>query len=265
MTILKPLLRSILISACALLVTACASPSPRLPQHVIDLTYGFDDQTIYWPTNKPFHWERQNWGTTAAGYWYASADFSASEHGGTHIDAPIHFGEGRQSVDQIPLQHLMGSAVVIDVRSQCRMQTDYELQVDDVLAWETRHGRMPAGAIVMMLTGWGQHWPDRKRYLGSETPDIASTLHFPGYSAAAARFLVAERGIRGAGIDTASIDPGRSQDFAAHRVLNGANVYALENVASLERLPARGAIIVALPVKITGGTGGPVRIVAFLP
>jgi kynurenine formamidase len=249
-----------------LLLTACTSPPlPLMPGHIIDLTYGFDQQTIYWPTNKPFQWERRNWGTTAAGYWYASADFSASEHGGTHIDAPIHFGEGRHSVDEIPLQHLIGVVVVIDVRAQCQTHTDYELQVEDVLDWEARHGRVPAGAIVMMFTGWGQYWPDRKRYLGSETPEVASSLHFPGYSPAAARFLVAERAIHGVGIDTASIDPGRSQDFAAHRMLNGANVYALENVASLDRLPARGAIIAALPLKITGGTGAPVRIVAFLP
>jgi kynurenine formamidase len=230
-----------LIVACGMLLLGCAPLHSRtLPDRVIDLTYGFDDQTIYWPTNKPFRWERKNWGTTAEGYWYASADFSASEHGGTHIDAPIHFGTGRQTVDQISPERLIGPAVVIDVRAQCLEQPDYELRVEDLLAWEAKHGRMPDGAIVLMLTGWGQHWPDRKRYLGSDTPKIATSLHFPGFSSAAAEFLIAQRGIRGVGIDTASIDPGRSQDFAAHRVLNGADVYALENVAALTRLPPYG-------------------------
>jgi kynurenine formamidase len=254
-----------LVVACGILLWGCGHRSQTAMETVIDLTYGFDDQTIYWPTNKPFRWERKDWGTSTGGYWYASADFSASEHGGTHIDAPIHFGAGRQTVDQIPLERLIGPAVVIDVRAQCLDQPDYELQVEDLLAWEAKQGRMPDGAIVLMLTGWGKHWPDRKRYLGSETPEVATSLHFPGFSAAAAAFLVAQRRIRGVGIDTASIDPGRSQDFAAHRVLNGADVYALENVAALARLPPRGATILALPVKITGGTGGPVRIIAVLP
>jgi kynurenine formamidase len=254
-----------LFVACGILLWGCTPlRSQTVPETVIDLTYGFDDQTIYWPTNKSFRWERKDWGTAAGGYWYASADFSASEHGGTHIDAPIHFGAGRQTVDQIPLERLIGPAVVIDVRAQC-LDPDYELRIEDLLAWEAKHSRMPEGAIVLMWTGWGQHWPDRKRYLGSETPDVPTSLHFPGFSSAAAEFLIMQRAIRGVGIDTASIDPGRSRDFAAHRVLNGADVYALENVAALSRLPPRGATIVALPVKITGGTGGPVRIIAFLP
>lgn len=244
------------------LLSACA---PARTQTLVDLTHAFDEETIYWPTNKHFHWEKTDWGMTAAGYWYASANFSASEHGGTHIDAPIHFGQGRRAVDQIPVERLIGPAVVIDVRPQCKTAPDYELTVEDLLKWESGHGRIQDNTLVLMLSGWGQRWPDHKRYLGSDTPDNPQTLHFPGFSREAAEFLVSQRAVRGVGIDTASIDPGRALDFPAHRVLNGADVYALENVAALDRLPPRGVTVIALPIKIKGGTGGPVRIIAVVP
>ena len=240
----------------------CAAPHP---QRMIDLSYSFGDDTIYWPQNKPFSWEKTAWGQTAGGYWYSSAIFSTSEHGGTHMDAPLHFGENRRAVDQIPVDELMAPAIVIDVRPACRANADYELTVDDIMTWEAAHGRIPDRAVVFMLTGWGGHWPNRRAYLGSTTPDDARTLHFPGFSAKAAEFLMQHRAVRGVGIDTASIDPGRSPDFPVHRIVNGANGYGLENVASLDRLPPVGATVLALPMKIKGGTGAPVRIVALLP
>jgi kynurenine formamidase len=168
-------------------------------------------------------------------------------------------------LDQIPVSHLTGPAVVIDVRPQCEANSDYELTVQDLLAWESQRGRIPDGAIVLMLSGWGSRWPNAQRYLGTETPNDARTFHFPGFSREAAEFLVSQRAVRGAGIDTASIDPGRSRDFLAHRAFNGADVYALENVAALDQLPPQGATLYALPMKIKGGTGGPVRIIAQLP
>jgi kynurenine formamidase len=241
---------------------SCASaPPPTL----VDLTYAFDERTVYWPTQHRFHRTTTSWGRTAGGFWYASADFSASEHGGTHIDAPIHFAEGGRSVDEIPPERLVGPAVVIDVADRCAADPDYELTVADIEAWEARHGPIEPDALVFMRSGWGARWPDAARYLGTTTPDDARSLHFPGMGRAAAEFLVTQRRVRGVGIDTASIDPGRSQDFPVHRVLNGADVYALENVAALDRLPPRGATVYALPVKIRGGTGGPVRIIALLP
>ncbi len=248
------------------MLAACASTRPTpLPITLIDLTYPLDHETVYWPHNAPFTWERTDWGMTAGGYWYASAKFSASEHGGTHMDAPIHFGQGRHTVDQIPVERLVAPAVVLDVRPQCDRNSDYEVTTDDILAWEAKNGRIPPGTIALIHTGWGRHWPDRQRYLGSRTPDDASTLHFPGVSQAAALFLVKDRAVNGLGIDTASIDPGQSRDFPVHRVLGEANVYALENVAALERLPATGATLWALPIKIRGGTGGPVRLIATVP
>lgn len=246
---------------------ACAVPvSAQIDERkLVDLTYPFDERTIYWPTNKAFQWEKTDWGTTAGGYWYASANFAASEHGGTHMDAPIHFGKGQHAVDEIPIQRLVGPAVVVDVTPGVARDRDYRLTVEDLKAWEARHGRIPDGAIVLMYSGWGRHWPDRGKYLGSETPGDPKTLHFPGFSKEAAEFLVKERKVDGVGIDTPSIDHGPSTNFIAHQVLNGANLYALENVANLDKLPQKGATLIALPIKIKGGTGGPVRIIAILP
>lgn len=188
-----------------------------------------------------------------------------SEHGGTHIDAPIHFAEGRLAVDEIPLQKLIAPAVVIDVRPSVADNRDYRLSREDLDKWESRHGPIQAGAVVLMFTGWGKGWPDPSRYLGSATPSDPKTLHFPGFSKEAAEFLVKERRVDGIGIDTPSIDYGPSDDFIVHQIVNGANLYGLENVANLDRLPPKGAILIALPIKIKGGTGGPVRIIAVLP
>ena len=232
---------------------------------LLDLTYPLDEQAVFWPTNKPFSWNKTAWGKTTAGYWYASGDFSMSEHGGTHIDAPIHFGEGKRSVDAIPLQNWVAPAVVIDVRSAVEQDRDYRLTVQDIKTWESRHGPIPSGAVILMLTGWGRRWPDKHRYLGTDTPSDPKTLHFPGFSKEVAEFLVTQRNVDGIGIDTPSIDYGSSQDFIVHQIVNGADKYGLENIANLEQLPPKGATLVSLPIKIKGGTGGPVRIIAILP
>jgi kynurenine formamidase len=232
---------------------------------LVDLTHAFDAQTIYWPTATPFRLTTVARGRTAAGYWYAANDYCAAEHGGTHLDAPIHFAEGRWAADDVPLARLIGPAVVIDVRPQASADPDYRLAVEDLRAWERTHGRIPPGAIVVLHSGWGARWPDRARSLGTAVPGDTANLHFPGFSRAAAEFLVRERTIDAVGTDTASIDHGPSTDFIAHRVLNGANVPALENLANLDRLPPAGATIVALPMKIRGGSGGPARVIAVLP
>jgi kynurenine formamidase len=155
--------------------------------------------------------------------------------------------------------------VVIDVRPAVGKDRDYRLSRQDLEKWESGHGPIPQGAVVLMLTAWGEGWPDKSRYLGSETPSDPKTLHFPGFSREAAEFLVKERHIDGIGIDTPSIDYGPSQDFIVHQIINGANCYGLENVANLEKIPPKGAILMALPIKIKGGTGGPVRIIGILP
>ena len=232
---------------------------------VVDLTYDFDERTIYWPTAKPFEWRRDAWGETPGGYFYASASYGASEHGGTHLDSPVHFAEGRDTTERIPLARLIGPALVLDITASCARDPDYLLSVADLQNWERRHGRIDDGAILLVRTGWGKFWPNRRQYLGSDAPGDTANLHFPGISREAAEFLARRRKLDGVGIDTASLDRGQSKDFIAHRVLNGANVYGLENVANLERLPPRGATLIALPMKIKGGTGGPVRVIAVLP
>jgi kynurenine formamidase len=236
-----------------------------LGSRVLDLTYSFDEQTIYWPTDKSFHWEKTKWGPSPGGYWYASATYAASEHGGTHLDSPIHFGEGQATTDAIPLARLIGPAVVIDITAAAARNRDYTLTAADLDAWEAAHGAMPDGAIVLVRTGWGKFWPDKKQYLGSDVPGDTTGLHFPGIGPGAAQWLVARRKAVGVGIDTASLDHGPSADFMTHRVLNGAGLYGLENVANLERVPVTGATVIALPMKIKGGSGGPLRLIAILP
>jgi kynurenine formamidase len=233
---------------------------------VVDLTYAFDEHTLYWP-NSPggFELKKLAYGMTPAGFFYASNAFAAPEHGGTHLDAPVHFAEHGRTVDQIPLRQLIGPAVVIDVSSKASADSDYRLTVADVQQWESAHGMVPAGAIVFLRTGWGARYGNRKAYFGDDTPGATDHLHFPSYGAEAARLLVAERHVSAIGIDTASIDFGPSRDFIVHQIAMGAGVPGLENVANLERLPARGAWVVALPMKIAGGSGAPLRVVALLP
>jgi kynurenine formamidase len=232
---------------------------------IVDLTWAFDSRTLYWPGSPTtFELKQLSHGQTPAGFFYAANSFCAPEHGGTHLDAPIHFGEGRRTMDQIPLEQLMAPAVVIDVTAKSAADPDYRLTAEDVRQWESRNGPIGRGSIVLLRTGWGKRWPDRKAYFGDDRPGATDALHFPSYGAEAARLLVEERGVGALGIDTASIDYGLSRDFVVHRIAAAANVAGLENLANLEQLPERGALVIALPMKIAGGSGGPVRIVALV-
>lgn len=232
---------------------------------IIDLTYAFGPDTIYWPTAESFTLTQVSHGKTPAGYFYAANNICMAEHGGTHMDAPIHFGEGQATADQVPVTSGIGPAVVVDVREAAAKDRDYRLQIADLTAWEAQHGRIPRGAIVILFSGWGSRWGDKLRYLGTDKPGDVANLHFPGFSKEAAEFLVHEREIDAIAVDTASIDYGPSQDFIVHRIINGANKPAFENLAQVDRLPAAGATLIALPMKIAGGSGGPTRVIALLP
>jgi kynurenine formamidase len=233
---------------------------------LVDLTHPFNAETIYWPTSpSTFELELLAHGHADGGYFYASNAFCAPEHGGTHLDAPIHFAEGGHTTEQIPLERLIAPAVVIDVAASASRDPDYRLTRDDVLAFEREHGRIEAWTIVLLRTGWSQHWPDRRLYLGDDTPGDASRLHFPSFGADAATLLVEERGAGALGVDVASIDFGQSRDFIVHRIAAARNVPGLENLTNLEALPPTGAMVIALPMKIEGGSGGPVRVVALVP
>lgn len=233
---------------------------------LVDLTHALDSATLFWPTSPTgFHLERLAYGMTPGGWFYSSNAFSLPEHGGTHLDAPIHFAEGKRTADEIPLRQLVAPAVVIDIRDSAAQNPDYRLSASDVAAFERRYGTIPAGTIVLLRTGWDRRWPDRKAYFGDDTPGDATRLHFPSYGEEAARVLVTERKVGALGVDVASIDYGQSQDFMVHRVAAAADVAGLENLEGLDQVPATGAWVVALPMKIRGGSGGPVRVMALIP
>jgi len=262
-------MRRLAIVPALLVLAACSQPSiaDRLGAgRWIDLTYDFDSTTIYWPTAQPFRLTVVSAQRMPGGWYYAANNFAAAEHGGTHLDAPVHFGQGKHSTDQIPLAQLIGAAVVIDVSHEADSNRDYRLLPSDIRNWESAHGAIPEGSIVLIRTGWGTRWPDRARYLGTTRTGAAAVpeLHFPGLSLDAAREL-ARRRVGAVGIDTPSIDYGQTKNYGVHRRLFAANIPAFENVAHMEDLPLTGAFVIALPMKITGGSGGPLRIVALLP
>jgi kynurenine formamidase len=233
---------------------------------LVDLSHPFNERTIYWPTAERFTLTEVAEGETEGGWYYAANNFAAAEHGGTHLDAPIHFARGGDKANEIPLRRLVGRAVTVDLSGRVGDNADYLISRADLRRWERRNGRIPRRAIVLLRTGWERFWPNAERYLGTAERGEAAVpqLHFPGLSGGGARWLVNRRSVKAVGLDTASIDYGQSTDFRAHRVLGAANVPVFENVARLGRLPARGFSVVALPMKIEGGSGGPLRIMAVL-
>ncbi|MFH0342308.1 MAG: cyclase family protein [Chromatiales bacterium] len=233
---------------------------------LVDLTHPFNTDTIYWPT-EPTHFEltRRAYGDTPAGYFYSANAFCAPEHGGTHIDAPIHFAQGKRTLEALPLEQLIAPAIVIDIARKTLSDRDYRLTRQDVLDFERTHGVIAPGSMVLLQTGWSRFWPHRKHYLGDDRRGAGARLSFPSYGEKAARLLVEERRVAALGVDTASIDYGRSRDFIVHRIAAANNIPGLENLMRLETLPPRGATLIALPMKIEGGSGGPVRVVALIP
>jgi kynurenine formamidase len=265
-----------LLLAAAWTVTGC-SPSSVPPQpeslverfasaQLIELTHPLNEETLVWPTSDRFTFEVTAEGYVEAGYYYASRNFAGTEHGGTHLDAPVHFYEGRWTTDQLPLDRLVGPGAVVDVSAQAAADPDYQVRVEDLTAWEAEYGEIPEGAILLLFTNRSRLWPDAEAYMGTAErgPDAVASLSFPGLHPEAARWLIENRNIAGVGLDTPSLDFGGSTLFETHRALSEANIFGLENVANLERLPATGALILALPSFLEGGTGGPVRIVGVV-
>lgn len=233
----------------------------------IDLTYDFSDKTLYWPTANSFKLDTSFEGVTAAGFYYSAYNFSAAEHGGTHLDAPAHFAKGKWSVDEIPLENLSGEAVVIDVSENALKNIDYLISVEDIEAWEKKNGMLADNIIILFRTGYGAFYSDAKKYLGTDErgAEAVANLHFPGIHPDAAAWLVKKRKIKAVGLDVASVDYGQSKDYKTHQILYAQNIPGFENVANLDKLPETGSYIIALPMKIKGGSGAPLRIIAWVP
>src|SRR2546426_7971595 len=232
---------------------------PSGKTRVLDLSYAINDKLVPWPGDERFFEAKVNATIEKNGYFTRS--FWMLEHYGTHLDAPAHFPPGKATVDQIPAKQLMGPAVVLDVRAEGAKDADFQLSAASVEEWEKRHGRIPEGAIVLLRTGWASRWPDAQRY---RNQDAQGKMHFPGFSSGAAKLLI-ERKVSGLGCDTMSIDYGASEDFAVHHLALGAGLYHLENLADLSEMPEHGAFLIAAPIKLEGGSGGPVRVFALLP
>ncbi|PYT84548.1 MAG: hypothetical protein DMG40_01110 [Acidobacteria bacterium] len=226
---------------------------------VLDLSYAINDKLARWPGDEKVFEAKVNASVEKDGYFTRS--FWMLEHYGTHLDAPVHFPPEKTTVDQIPVKQLFGSAVVLDARAEGAKDADYQLPRARVEEWEKRHGRIPSGAIVLLRTGWAARWPDARKY---RNQDAQGRMHFPGFSLEAVK-LVIKRKASGLGCDTMSVDYGASVDFAVHRLALGSGLYHLENLADLSTLPETGAFLVVAPIKLEGGSGGPVRVFALLP
>lgn len=229
--------------------------------HVLDLTYSFDENTIYWPTEKGFSRHTVFYGKTKKGYFYSAFKFCAPEHGGTHVDAPRHFSAKGITVDEILPQNLIGQAVVIDVSKKVNHNANYLISVADVKAFEKQYRPLCSDDIVLFHTGWGRYWHDKKAYLGTAKFRDLQNLHFPGISPAAAQYLLQKK-VKALGIDTASMDAGVMHEHPVHQLFLAANKYGIENVAHLNQLPALGATLIVAPMKIQGGSGAPARLLA---
>ena len=249
-----------------LLFSSDALEPPRLNEvNLVDLSHTYDHSTIFWPTS-PIGFEHKvlSFGPSGNGYFYSAYTLAMPEHGGTHLDAPIHFSKDAKTVGELPLTDFYAPLAVIDVSEKASADRDYRLAPEVIAEYEAKFGRLSPGTAVAVRTNWSRFWPDVKAYLGDDTPGDASNLSFPGFGVDAAKLLV-ERNVSMIGIDTASIDYGKSKNFAVHVVIAGSNIPALENLTNLSALPERGAWVLAAPMKIGRGSGAPARVVAFVP
>ena len=236
-----------------------------LPPKLVDLSHTYSKETVYWVTAKEFELDTVFQGTTDQGYYYSAFNFATAEHGGTHLDAPIHFAENGQTVEEIPLEKLIGTAIKVDVSANAFTNPEYLVGIEDFQNWEKEAGMtIPDGSIVLLQTNYSKYYPDKVKYLGTDQRGVEAMkeLHFPGLDPEAASWLIENRNIKAIGIDTPSIDFGQSQLFKSHVLLLSENIPVFENLTRLEELPISGFRIIALPMKIGGGSGAPLRIVA---
>jgi kynurenine formamidase len=269
-------LASLALAACAAPAADAPAPPPAPPGAaadgsdllaalrawtVVDLTHPLDDKVPYWPGLKYFPFEA--WDTARFDEVRAfSRAYRVPEHYGTHLDAPNHFAPGQDPIDRVPPARLFGPAVVFDISLKAARDPDAALTVEDVDAWEAAHGRVPEGAIAILRTGWAARWGDAAAYRNF---DPAGNLRFPSFGLDAAKRLLVDRGCVGLGIDALSVDRGVDNEFPVHRMGSALGRWFAENLANVERLPPAGAVVIALPVPLRGGSGAQARVLAFLP
>ncbi len=229
---------------------------PFNARQAVDLTHALHQDMPFWPGTAPFKLER------LADYdqGYRMHRFSLWENIGTHIDAPAHFAEGQRAVHELGVSDLIIPVAVIDTRAQAAQDDDYQLSVEDVLAWEQQHGPIEPGGLVVMNTGWHRKFADPHAYVNQ---DEAGVLHFPGFSVAAAKLLL-ERDIAGIGIDTLSLDPGNDLSFPVHKIILEAGKFQVENMNNLDALPAAGAVAVIGVLPVKDASQAQARIFAFM-
>ena len=252
------------VAACAVTASMPLDAQPkalRLPKgfrDVVDLTHPFSPSLPVYPGYKPLQ-TRERFSVARDGF--AANEVTFDEHTGTHVDAPSHFVAGAVSADRLPVDRLVAPLAVISVADRAAKGPDTLVSVDDLLQWEKRYGRIPGGALVAMHSGWDARVTNIDGFLNR---DAKGTLHMPGFSEQAARFLVGERDICGVGVDTLSLDAGAAQKFVAHVAILGAGKYGVELMANLGRVPPSGATVIVGAPKHVGATGGPARVLALV-
>ncbi len=226
---------------------------------IVDLSHTIDARAVRWPGDTLSFALHAGPADTASG---PSAGWVRLPlDAGTRVRLQATGGRSGRSAADLPVEQLVGSAVVIDVSAQAARNPDYALTAEDVTTFEREHGEIRKGDIVLLRTGWARHWPDRRAYLGG---DSASDFHWPGLSEGAARLLIGDRAIGALGTDAAAIDPGAAAGAPVLRYAAGADVPVLENLTNLATLPPFGAVVIALPAKIAGAAAAPVRAVALV-
>jgi len=259
-----------------LMLSACSNPPTKGDIQLsdllekgswVDLSHSFNSNTIYWPTADNFKKDTVFVGITENGFYYQAFNLFGAEHGGTHMDAPIHFSEGRRTSDEIPLSSLMGRLALINVSDSTSSNRNYQISVEDIVRWENENGTTVDSHILFVNTGSSKLWSDPVAYMGTDKKGLVGvlSLSFPGLHPDAAKWLTQERNIIAFGLDTPSLDYGQSKLFEAHRYLFEANIPGFENVANLDQLPSKGAYVFALPMKVEAGSGAPARIIAWMP
>jgi kynurenine formamidase len=197
--------------------------------------------------------------------WYWN-DIKTGEHTGTHLDAPVHWVTGKdgEDVSQIPAKRLIAPAAVIDVSDRVADNPDFLLEVDDLKDWETEHGALPDGGWLLVRTGWDARSASQEAFLNADE----TGPHTPGISVAAARWLAEEAPVIGVGVETVGTDAGMAHSFdppfPCHSFVLGAGKYGLTQLQNLRRLPATGAVVIAGPLPIVGGSGSPTRVLALI-